>query len=81
MIAAAIYSSMHEQFHPNLDIKDGTFGYSFILAWIAFAFTLINSIMYLVLRKRTSVRADIQNTVSNVRRQLVNSSRFDPGTL
>ncbi|KAM5152868.1 epithelial membrane protein 2 [Mantella aurantiaca] len=52
MIAAAIYSSMHDQFHQSLDVKDGTFGYSFILAWIAFAFTLINSIMYLVLRKR-----------------------------
>lgn len=52
MIAAAIYSSMHDKFHPKMDIKDGTFGYSFILAWIAFAFTLINSIMYLILRKR-----------------------------
>ncbi|XP_075687448.1 epithelial membrane protein 2 [Rhinoderma darwinii] len=51
MIAAAIYSSMHEEFHPNMK-KDGTFGYSFILAWIAFAFTFINSIMYLILRKR-----------------------------
>ncbi|XP_040295347.1 epithelial membrane protein 2 [Bufo bufo] len=53
MIAAAIYSSMHEQIHSKeQNLKDGTFGYSFILAWIAFAFTLINSIMYLVLRKR-----------------------------
>lgn len=52
MIAAAIYSSMYDKFHPALDIKNGTFGYSFILAWIAFAFTLINSIMYLILRKR-----------------------------
>ncbi|XP_056389910.1 epithelial membrane protein 2 [Hyla sarda] len=52
MIAASIYSSMHEEFHPKLNLKDGTFGYSFILAWIAFAFTLINSIMYLILRKR-----------------------------
>ncbi|KAM9305023.1 epithelial membrane protein 2 [Gastrophryne carolinensis] len=52
MIAAAIYSSMHKEFHPKLNIEDGTFGYSYILAWIAFAFTLINSIMYLILRKR-----------------------------
>ncbi|KAM4025775.1 epithelial membrane protein 2 isoform 1-T2 [Anomaloglossus baeobatrachus] len=52
MIAASIYTSMHEDFHPNLGLKDGTFGYSFILAWIAFAFTFINSIMYLILRKR-----------------------------
>ncbi|XP_075035922.1 epithelial membrane protein 2 [Mixophyes fleayi] len=52
MVAASIYTSMHDQFHPNLNLKKGTFGYSFILAWIAFAFTLINSIMYLILRKR-----------------------------
>ncbi|XP_077304979.1 epithelial membrane protein 2 [Lithobates pipiens] len=52
MIAAAIYTSMYEKFHPTLNITNGTFGYSFILAWIAFAFTLISSIMYLILRKR-----------------------------
>ncbi|KAM3916555.1 epithelial membrane protein 2 [Leptodactylus fuscus] len=52
MIAAAIYTSMHEDFHKNMPVQDGSFGYSFILAWIAFAFTLINSIMYLILRKR-----------------------------
>ncbi|XP_073398937.1 epithelial membrane protein 2 [Dendrobates tinctorius] len=52
MIAASIYASMHEDFHPNLGLKDGTYGYSFILAWIAFAFIFINSIMYLILRKR-----------------------------
>lgn len=52
MIAASIYTSMHDDFHPGKSLESGTFGYSFILAWIAFAFTLINSIMYLVLRKR-----------------------------
>ncbi|KAM8934837.1 epithelial membrane protein 2 [Pelodytes ibericus] len=52
MIAAAIYSSMHEDFHKDLQLQGGGFGYSFILAWIAFAFTFVNSIMYLVLRKR-----------------------------
>ncbi|XP_075421455.1 epithelial membrane protein 2 [Ascaphus truei] len=52
MIAASIYTSMNDDFHKALAIKNGTYGYSFILAWIAFAFTLINSIMYLVLRKR-----------------------------
>ncbi|XP_068100781.1 epithelial membrane protein 2 [Hyperolius riggenbachi] len=53
MIAAAIYSSMYDQFHLKMGLRSsGTFGYSFILAWIAFAFTLINSIMYLILRKR-----------------------------
>ncbi|KAM4698787.1 epithelial membrane protein 2 isoform 1-T2 [Rhinophrynus dorsalis] len=52
MIAASIYSAMHGKFHPNIDLENGRFGYSFIIAWIAFAFTLINSIMYLILRKR-----------------------------
>ncbi|XP_053326400.1 epithelial membrane protein 2 [Spea bombifrons] len=52
LIGAIIYSSMHETFHANLKLQNGTFGYSFILAWIAFAFTFINGIMYLILRKR-----------------------------
>ncbi|CAH2306902.1 epithelial membrane 2 [Pelobates cultripes] len=52
LIAAAIYSSMHESFHNDLKLPGGSFGYSFILAWIAFAFTFLNSIMYLILRKR-----------------------------
>uniref|UniRef100_A0A8C5R6X3 Epithelial membrane protein 2 n=1 Tax=Leptobrachium leishanense TaxID=445787 RepID=A0A8C5R6X3_9ANUR len=52
MIAAAIYTSLHEKFHPDLNDKSATYGYSFILAWIAFVFTFINSIMYLILRKR-----------------------------
>uniref|UniRef100_A0A8D0L3D4 Epithelial membrane protein 2 n=1 Tax=Sphenodon punctatus TaxID=8508 RepID=A0A8D0L3D4_SPHPU len=57
MIAAAIYTDRHEHMHDaaeylQLDFKSGYYGYSFILAWIAFAFTLISGVMYLVLRKR-----------------------------
>ncbi|OCT61459.1 epithelial membrane protein 2 [Xenopus laevis] len=52
MIGASIYTSMHDQFHPELKPDAGKFGYSFVIAWIAFAFTLTNSIMYLILRKR-----------------------------
>ncbi|KAM4632302.1 epithelial membrane protein 2 [Discoglossus pictus] len=52
MIGASIYASMHEEFHTKISLPNGHYGYSFILAWIAFAFTLINSIMYLILRKR-----------------------------
>ncbi|XP_066432269.1 epithelial membrane protein 2 [Eleutherodactylus coqui] len=52
MIAASIYTAMHDEFHQKLGLGEGSFGYSFVLAWIAFAFTLINSIMYLILRKR-----------------------------
>lgn len=56
LIGAAIYTAMHDDFHANMNysggLKEGTYGYSFILAWIAFAFTLVSSIMYLILRKR-----------------------------
>uniref|UniRef100_A0A452IY70 Epithelial membrane protein 2 n=1 Tax=Gopherus agassizii TaxID=38772 RepID=A0A452IY70_9SAUR len=41
-----------EYYGYMFDIHSGQYGYSFILAWIAFAFTLISGIMYLVLRKR-----------------------------
>nr|XP_033771031.1 epithelial membrane protein 2 [Geotrypetes seraphini] len=54
MIGASVYSALHNEFHtkePQI-IKNGNYGYSFILAWIAFAFTLISSIMYAILRKR-----------------------------
>ncbi|KAE8579830.1 hypothetical protein XENTR_v10024199 [Xenopus tropicalis] len=52
MIAASIYTSEHDQFHPAPVPGDGRYGYSFVIAWIAFAFTLMSSIMYLILRKR-----------------------------
>ncbi|XP_028670218.1 epithelial membrane protein 2 [Erpetoichthys calabaricus] len=51
MIAASIYTDQYTTFHSGFN-EQGTFGYSFILAWIAFPFTLISGIMYLVLRKR-----------------------------
>ncbi|XP_067859450.1 epithelial membrane protein 2 [Heptranchias perlo] len=50
MIAAAIYTNQEQTFHQNL--HGGNYGYSYILAWIAFAFTLISGVMYIVLRKR-----------------------------
>ncbi|XP_014705420.1 epithelial membrane protein 2 [Equus asinus] len=57
MIAAAIYTDRREDLHKdNPDfyrlISDGTYGYSFILAWVAFAFTFVSGLMYLILRKR-----------------------------
>lgn len=57
MIAAAIYTDRREDLHkdnPNFYrlISDGTYGYSFILAWVAFAFTFVSGLMYLILRKR-----------------------------
>ncbi|XP_001366760.1 epithelial membrane protein 2 [Monodelphis domestica] len=56
MIAASVYTNQREEIHNNNMFYQGTsngnYGYSFILAWIAFAFTLISGIMYLILRKR-----------------------------
>ncbi|XP_054848740.1 epithelial membrane protein 2 [Eublepharis macularius] len=56
MIAASIYTDRHEELHMgnfyNYNVNSGQFGYSYILAWIAFTFTLISGIMYLILRKR-----------------------------
>ncbi|NXP12778.1 EMP2 protein, partial [Thinocorus orbignyianus] len=56
MIAASIYTDRHEELHKSneyrLEVSQGQYGYSFVLAWIAFAFTLISGVMYLVLRKR-----------------------------
>ncbi|XP_027695102.1 epithelial membrane protein 2 [Vombatus ursinus] len=57
MIAASIYTNQHEEIHDINRLHyqgtfEGKYGYSFILAWVAFAFTLISGIMYLILRKR-----------------------------
>lgn len=56
MIAASIYTDRHEELHKSnfysLAQTNGQFGYSYVLAWIAFAFTLLSGIMYLILRKR-----------------------------
>lgn len=57
VIAASIYTDRREELHrqnPDLYAQtlEGTYGYSFILAWVAFAFTFISGLMYLILRKR-----------------------------
>uniref|UniRef100_K9IG45 Epithelial membrane protein 2 n=1 Tax=Desmodus rotundus TaxID=9430 RepID=K9IG45_DESRO len=57
MIAASIYTDQREELHKeNLGLygqtSAGSYGYSFILAWVAFAFTFISGLMYLILRKR-----------------------------
>ncbi|KAJ8345057.1 hypothetical protein SKAU_G00292500 [Synaphobranchus kaupii] len=51
MIAASIYTAQHESFQKP-ELRNGNYGYSFVLAWIAFPLTLISGLMYLVLRKR-----------------------------
>ncbi|KAG3259218.1 epithelial membrane protein 2 isoform X2 [Ictidomys tridecemlineatus] len=57
MIAAAIYTDRRQDLHDNNPryyslTSEGRYGYAFILAWVAFAFTFISGIMYLILRKR-----------------------------
>ncbi|XP_037670577.1 epithelial membrane protein 2 [Choloepus didactylus] len=55
MIAASIYTDRRQDLHDSnweLYTWDGGYGYAFILAWVAFAFTLISGLMYLILRKR-----------------------------
>ncbi|MFT7804016.1 epithelial membrane protein 2-like [Arapaima gigas] len=48
MIAASVYTNV---FHKN---KNGFYGHSFVLAWISFVLTLISSIIYFILRKKTN---------------------------
>ncbi|XP_032393559.1 epithelial membrane protein 2 [Etheostoma spectabile] len=51
MIAVSIYTAQKNSFHvPSL--QEGSYGSSYILAWISFPMTLIGGLMYLVLRKR-----------------------------
>ncbi|XP_043091020.1 epithelial membrane protein 2 [Puntigrus tetrazona] len=50
MTGASIYIADHSNVKEQ--IKDGGYGYSFVLAWVAFPMTLLSGLMYLVLRKR-----------------------------
>ncbi|KAM8844842.1 epithelial membrane protein 2 isoform 1-T2 [Spinachia spinachia] len=51
MIAASVYTAQNKSFHtPSL--QEGSFGSSYILAWVSFPMTLVSGLMYLVLRKR-----------------------------
>ncbi|XP_036393239.1 epithelial membrane protein 1 [Megalops cyprinoides] len=48
MIAASIYADIFYERE-----KTGRFGHSFVLAWISFVFSLISSLIYFVLRKKS----------------------------
>ncbi|KAK3508518.1 hypothetical protein QTP70_031805 [Hemibagrus guttatus] len=48
MIAATIYTDI---FHRN---DHGSYGPSFIIAWLAFALTFISCVIYFILRKKTT---------------------------
>uniref|UniRef100_A0A8C8VMD2 Epithelial membrane protein 3 n=1 Tax=Pelusios castaneus TaxID=367368 RepID=A0A8C8VMD2_9SAUR len=49
--AAVIYTVHVEEFHRNRQ-PGGSFGYCFVLAWLAFPLALLSGIMYIHLRKR-----------------------------
>ncbi|XP_060757077.1 epithelial membrane protein 2 [Neoarius graeffei] len=51
MIAASIYTAERTSFQDS-SVHMGNYGYSFVLAWVAFPMTFISGLMYLVLRKR-----------------------------
>ncbi|XP_026181165.1 epithelial membrane protein 2 [Mastacembelus armatus] len=51
MIAASVYTAQKDSFH-EASLQDGSYGSSYVLAWISFPMTLISGLMYLVLRKR-----------------------------
>ncbi|XP_037610597.1 peripheral myelin protein 22b [Sebastes umbrosus] len=48
MSGAIIYTVMSPQWAPETD----AFGYSYILAWVAFPLALISGLIYVILRKR-----------------------------
>lgn len=57
MIGASIYTDRRQDIHTKneayyLLTSEGSYGYSYILAWVSFSFTLISSLMYMILRKR-----------------------------
>ncbi|XP_010779509.1 epithelial membrane protein 2 [Notothenia coriiceps] len=51
MIAASVYTAQKNSFHLA-NLREGTYGSSYILAWISFPMILMSGLMYLVLRKR-----------------------------
>ncbi|KAM7332977.1 hypothetical protein ACRRTK_006297 [Alexandromys fortis] len=56
MIGASIYTDRRQDLHQQNYIyslmQEGSYGYSFILAWVSFSFTFISGLMYMILRKR-----------------------------
>lgn len=51
MIGASVYTAQKDSFHIS-SLREGSYGASFIVAWVAFPMTLLSGLMYLVLRKR-----------------------------
>lgn len=49
MSAASIYTVRHTEWHLN---SDYSYGFAYILAWVAFPLALLSGVIYVILRKR-----------------------------
>lgn len=49
MSAAVIYTVKHTEWHFN---NDNSYGFAYMLAWVAFPLALLSGIVYVILRKR-----------------------------
>ncbi|XP_054427188.1 peripheral myelin protein 22 [Pteronotus mesoamericanus] len=49
MSAASIYTVRHSEWHLN---SDYSYGFAYILAWVAFPLALLSGVIYVILRKR-----------------------------
>ncbi|XP_016051898.1 PREDICTED: peripheral myelin protein 22 [Miniopterus natalensis] len=49
MSAASIYTVRHTEWHYS---SDYTYGFAYILAWVAFPLALLSGVIYVILRKR-----------------------------
>lgn len=50
MSAASIYTVKHTEWHVNN--SDYSYGFAYILAWVAFPLALLSGFIYVILRKR-----------------------------
>ena len=49
MSAASIYTVRHPEWHST---SDNSYGFAYILAWVAFPLALLSGVIYVILRKR-----------------------------
>lgn len=49
MSAAVIYTVKHSEWHFNIE---NSYGFAYMLAWVAFPLALLSGIVYVILRKR-----------------------------
>ncbi|KAJ6660480.1 hypothetical protein lerEdw1_017904 [Lerista edwardsae] len=49
MSGAAVFTVRHKEWHPHSDMS---FGFAYILAWVAFPLAVLSGVIYVILRKR-----------------------------